>query len=163
MKSNKRKKQNRISIILIIVALVLIIGCVVYLLCGKMGQGLADTSSDEITEIENPMTSLEDKEAEELDATKLNELEDALNAQFLVGIMYERGHGIKQDSAEAFKWFLKAAEQGNSHAQNIVAVQYHLGQVVKQDDWQAVQWLKKSAEQGDAEGQYILGLMYGRG
>ena len=87
MKTNKRRQQNRISIILIIVAIVLIIGCVVYLLCGKMGQGLEATSEEEITAIDNPMTSLDNEEAEELDATKLNEIEDLFNTNEYNGFL----------------------------------------------------------------------------
>lgn len=87
MKTNKRRQQNRISIILIIVALVLIIGCVVYFLCGKMDAGLKDNSDEEITAIDNPITSLEDEESEELDATKLNELEDLFNTNEYNGFL----------------------------------------------------------------------------
>src|SRR5881398_257689 len=32
-------------------------------------------------------------------------------AQLLFGWMYEHGIGVKQDYAQAFKWFFKAAEQ----------------------------------------------------
>ena len=87
MKTNKRRQQNRISIILIIVAIVMIIGCGVYFLCGKMGQGLEATSEEEITAIDNPMTSLDNEEAEELDATKLNELEDLFNTNEYNGFL----------------------------------------------------------------------------
>ena len=79
MKTNKRRQENRISLILITVALLLGIGCWVYYTCGTIGTGQEAISDEEIATIENPMTSLENKEADELDATKLNELEDLFN------------------------------------------------------------------------------------
>jgi len=33
-------------------------------------------------------------------------------AQNMLGIMYSRGQGVRQDFAEAVKWYRKAAEQG---------------------------------------------------
>ena len=33
-------------------------------------------------------------------------------AQYGLGIMYENGHGVEQDHAEAVKWFPRAADQG---------------------------------------------------
>jgi TPR repeat protein len=35
------------------------------------------------------------------------------DAQFNLGVMYDRGDGIPQDYAEAAKWHRLAAEQGN--------------------------------------------------
>jgi hypothetical protein len=32
-------------------------------------------------------------------------------------LCYDEGNGVKQDKAEAAKWYLKAAEQGNASAQ----------------------------------------------
>jgi TPR repeat protein len=34
-------------------------------------------------------------------------------AQNDIGIMYAEGRGVKQDNAEAVKWFQKSAEQGH--------------------------------------------------
>jgi TPR repeat protein len=34
--------------------------------------------------------------------------------------MYENGDGVEQDSAEAVRWYKKAAEQGDADAQNKV-------------------------------------------
>ncbi|MBQ3458355.1 MAG: SEL1-like repeat protein [Synergistaceae bacterium] len=36
----------------------------------------------------------------------------------MLGLMYQYGSKVKQDYAEARKWYLKAAEQGNTYAQN---------------------------------------------
>ena len=39
------------------------------------------------------------------------------HAQALLGEMYEKGRGVRQDYAEAVKWFRQAAEQGHAVAQ----------------------------------------------
>lgn len=81
-------------------------------------------------------------------------------AQGGLGMMYERGLGVKQDDFEAVKWFRKAAEQGDANAQVSLGVMYGNGRGVKQDDVEAVKWYRKAAEQGHANAQVILGFSY---
>ncbi len=50
---------------------------------------------------------------------------------------------MKQDYKEAFKWYRKAAEQGNDEAQSNLGLCYENGQGVKQDFSEAVKWYKK--------------------
>ena len=38
-------------------------------------------------------------------------------AQFNLGMMYDSGQGVRQDYAEAFRWYRKAADQGYTEAQ----------------------------------------------
>ncbi len=85
------------------------------------------------------------------------------NAQFFLGLMYRKGHGVPQDYAEAMKWYRKAAEQGDAGAQYNLGVMYRNGLGVTQDYAEAVKWYRKAAEQGDAEAQLSLGLAYGLG
>ncbi len=84
-------------------------------------------------------------------------------AQYNLGLMYRKGHGVPQDDAEAVGWWRKAAEQGNAGAQNNLGVMYRKGQGVPQDDAEAVGWWRKAAEQEHATAQYNLGLMYRNG
>jgi len=35
-------------------------------------------------------------------------------AQTMLGLLYDTGHGVKQDYAQAEIWYRKAAEQGDS-------------------------------------------------
>ncbi len=81
-------------------------------------------------------------------------------AQFNLGVMYEKGRGVKQDDFEAVKWFRKAAEQGMADAQFNLGFMYDKGRGVKQDDFEAVKWFRKAAEQGHAKAQALLGLEY---
>lgn len=81
-------------------------------------------------------------------------------AQFLLGMCYYNGDGIKQDNYEAAKWIRKAAEQGNIEAQLKLGVCYLEGNGVNQRDDEALYWLQKSAEQGNSEAQIKLGDFY---
>ena len=85
------------------------------------------------------------------------------DAQFNLGVVYERGQGVLQDYKESVKWYRKSAEQGDYGAQYNLALMYSKGQGVIQDYKEAVKWYRKSAEQGDSSAQYNLGNMYVRG
>jgi Sel1 repeat len=84
-------------------------------------------------------------------------------SQFALGAMYYYGMGVREDYAEAARWYLKSAEQGDVNAQYSMASIYHYGKGLPQDDLEAARWCRKAAEQGDAEAQYALGLIYHRG
>ncbi|MCK9115616.1 sel1 repeat family protein [Haemophilus influenzae] len=81
-------------------------------------------------------------------------------AQLMLGVMYARGIGVKQDDFEAVKWYRQAAEQGYAEAKFNLGHMYSKGRGVKQDDFEAVNWYRKAAEQGDADAQAILGFLY---
>ena len=70
-----------------------------------------------------------------------------------------------KDYAEAYKWFKKAADQGNAKGQNGLGLLYEDGNGVTKDINEAVKWYRKSAEQGYAIAQNNLGYLYfnGRG
>ena len=74
-----------------------------------------------------------------------------------------RGRGVARDDAEAFRWYLKAADQNHPAAQYNLGVIYDSGIGVPQDYTQAVHWYRKAAEQGDAGAQFNLGVMYASG
>ncbi|HHF5441502.1 TPA: tetratricopeptide repeat protein [Haemophilus influenzae] len=81
-------------------------------------------------------------------------------AQMMLGVMYAKGQGVKQDDVEAVKWYRKAAEQGYADAQANLGSAYSAGRGVRQDYIEAVKWFKKAAENGSADGQFKLGLVY---
>ena len=86
-----------------------------------------------------------------------------VDAQFNLGVMYDKGRGVAQDDKQAVAWYRKAAEQGNVDAQYNLGVKYEYGKGVAQDYKQAVAWYRKAAEQGDVDAQRILGMMYDNG
>ena len=72
---------------------------------------------------------------------------------------------MRQDYAEAVKWYRKAAEQGEANAQSNLGVMYYNGHGVRQDYAEAVKWNSKAAKKRNAIAQYNLGIAYesGRG
>ena len=66
-------------------------------------------------------------------------------AQFNLGQMYRKGHGVPQDYAEAAKWFHRAAEAGDAGAQNNLGVMYNNGQGVPQNYISAHMWYNLAA------------------
>ena len=70
------------------------------------------------------------------------------------------GAPVTQNSDEAFRWFLMAAEHSDDRGQFYVGKAYYDGQIVKQDYIQASKWFTLSAEKGYAIAQYYLGHMY---
>ena len=69
--------------------------------------------------------------------------------QNMLGILYEHGEGVTQDKAEAARWYLKAAEQGNGDAQLSIGMMYDSGDGVEQNDQEAIRWYRKVIEHGD--------------
>jgi len=104
-----------------------------------------------------------------------------VDAQMKLGENYLNGFGVAQNNAEAFRWFLRAAENGrngNSVAQLRVAHMYENGVGVGRDNAEALSWYLKSASQGNVEAleavksyarqgnqyaQFSLGYLYQNG
>ena len=85
------------------------------------------------------------------------------NAQFNLGLMYERGYGVPQDYKESVYWYRLAVEQGYEVAQYNLGLMYEKGKGVPQDDKEAVRLYRLAAEQGYADAQGNLGVMYAFG
>ena len=67
------------------------------------------------------------------------------------------------DRDGSFKWYKKAAKQGNAEAQNCLGVCYEDGNGVTKDLSEAAKWYRKAAEQGNAAAQCNLGVCYYNG
>jgi len=67
------------------------------------------------------------------------------------------------DRDGSFKWYKKAAKQGNAEAQNCLGVCYEDGNGVTKDLSEAAKWYRKAADQGNAAAQCNLGLCYDKG
>jgi uncharacterized protein len=73
------------------------------------------------------------------------------DAQFTLGKNYEAGRsGLKKDYAEAARWYLKSAEQGNVYAQASLGILYHAGKGVAQDNVRAEMWFLIAADRSPA-------------
>jgi TPR repeat protein len=70
------------------------------------------------------------------------------DAQYRLGLMYEHGLSVPQDSAEAAAWYRRAADQGLKTAQWTLGSMYQIGSGVQQDYVKAYMWYDISAAQG---------------
>lgn len=87
-----------------------------------------------------------------------------------LGVLYENGKGVLQNTAHAFCCYEKAAKKGFAHAMYNVACFYQEGKFVDRNPHQATRWFREAAKsyESDAkEGQYgayyDLGTMYESG
>lgn len=80
-------------------------------------------------------------------------------AQNNLGVMYDNGHGVRQDYQKAIEWYTKAAHQGIVGAQYNLGVMYYKGKGVSQDYHKAYEWYTKAANQGNVGAQYYLGVI----
>jgi len=104
-----------------------------------------------------------DISAEDLKRLHTQAAQGDATAQYNLGVLYLKGHGVPQDYAKARQWWEKAAAQGDAVAQSWLGFQYERGLDVPQDYAKASQWYEKAAAQGDAKAQGNLGLLYANG
>jgi len=69
-------------------------------------------------------------------------------AQYNLGVAYDKGIGVESDQKEAVKWYRKAAEQGHAQAQFELGLAYYVGVGIEKDEEEAIKWFNKSAQQG---------------
>lgn len=78
------------------------------------------------------------------------------DAQYQVGVMFERGMGVEKDDTKAAEWYEKAAVQGHVDAQYNIAIMYASGRGVTRNEPIAMMWLALAAKQGDKEARKLL-------
>ena len=83
--------------------------------------------------------------------------------QFVLGTMYYKGNGVKQDYAEAAKWYRLAADQGLAKAQHMLGVMYDSGNGMPPDYAKALSWYRVAADQAYAPAEFELGNQYAAG
>lgn len=86
------------------------------------------------------------------------------DAMLNLGVMYEEGDGTAQDNTKALKYYLAAAQKGESLAQfNICRFYFYGTHPLKQDFTNAFKWCSASAQQDDYYAKLFLGRMYAQG
>jgi uncharacterized protein len=89
-------------------------------------------------------------ESEEVTETRKKAEAGDATYQSMLGFYYTSGiGGVAKDNVEAFKWYRKAAEQGEDGAQHSLGRMYANGEGVAKDNVEAVKWCRKAAEQGN--------------
>ena len=79
------------------------------------------------------------------------------DAEYLLGLMYELGHGVKKDTEQAAALFTSAANQGYAAAQAKLGQLHMEG---KKDYASAMSWFQKAADQGYALAYSAIGDLY---
>jgi len=122
-------------------------------LAAKTGESTAVAARDLAA---NEMTPEQINEGEEVAyrqaATWLRKAAEQGNAdaQYGLGVAYDKGHGVAQDSRQAANWFRKAAEQGNTNGQVSLGLMYYNGQDVPKDIVLAYALFNLAAEAGES-------------
>ncbi|MBP5590567.1 sel1 repeat family protein [bacterium] len=75
---------------------------------------------------------------------------------FAQGVRYYNGNGVARNYTEAFKCFLKAAEQGHVSSQFNVGIMYYNGLGTNQNYAAAFMWFRRAAKQGHPEAKRMM-------
>ena len=65
--------------------------------------------------------------------------------------MYAEGRGVRQDYAEALKWYQKSAGKGFTMAETAIGLMYMEGRGVRQDLKEARKWLERASGKDSRE------------
>ena len=88
---------------------------------------------------------------------------NSVEAQTVLGRLYESGLGVPKDLGKAAELYQKAADQGLASAQVNLGAFYYLGEGVPMDLEKAKELYQKAADQGLAVGERNLGTLYKHG
>lgn len=83
-------------------------------------------------------------------------MEDA-RAMGAYAALYATGHGVEQDPAEAYRWFLQASNRGDAVSQLCLALCLIGGKGVEQNSLEGAYWLFKAGKAGDMRAVVLLG------
>lgn len=84
-------------------------------------------------------------------------------AAFRLGLLDDLGEGTPEDTAAAYRWYLRAAEAGHAQAEFNVAVMRDSGRGTVRDMATAAAWYSRAAARGNHRAQYNLALLYSDG
>jgi TPR repeat protein len=84
------------------------------------------------------------------------------SAEFAVGARYATGQEVKQDYAQAIRWFTRAAEQGHVVSQATLGAYYWAGRGVPADLEKAYYWSVLAQNGGDQASKYRVAVLTSR-
>lgn len=82
-------------------------------------------------------------------------------SEVLLGMMYEKGAGVKQDLKQAEQWFKKAAVQNDAEGQTLLGMLMLKGPNLHKRHDEAVRWLHLAADRGSDKAKKFLDSMPG--
>jgi TPR repeat protein len=85
---------------------------------------------------------------------------DNPSVQWRLGVMYDLGQGVAENSQEAVRLFRLAAAENDPNANASLAVMYANGRGVRTDHTQAMRYYRRAAELGSSAGFLGVGMLY---
>ncbi len=87
-------------------------------------------------------------------------IQDDVEAQYNLGVMYETGWSVEVDNKKAVRWFHAAARQGDMNAQLRLGMLYYLGLGADQSNIKGEKWIRKAAKQGQFLAQKMNDVLF---
>ena len=81
---------------------------------------------------------------------------DSADWLYQEGEKYYYGRGVRQDYAEAAKWYRASADKGNADAEHSLGHMYYFGQGVRQDNEEAIKWYSLASAHGNIRARIML-------
>ena len=94
---------------------------------------------------------------------KLSYLNPDPRADFLLGVMWHDGKGVKQNYENALHYYRQAAERGYAPAQTHLGTMYYNGYGVIQNYEKAANWYLKAIDRKHGAAMALMGIMYYNG
>ena len=85
---------------------------------------------------------------------------DNADAQYNLGILYQKGLGVEKNPKTAFIWYKRASANGHTDAMYNLGIMYNKGRVIYRSPKDALKWWKRSAELGNSEAQFNIAVEY---
>ena len=82
------------------------------------------------------------------------------NAEYILGLVYFNGVGVKRDKKKGFELLVRAAAHGVINAYYAVGMIYEMGLNGKKDTDKSLYWLEKAARYGSKDALFILAMKY---
>ncbi len=82
--------------------------------------------------------------------------------QLKAGVAYCKGRGVEKNFKEGFKWYGKAAENGNGCAACNIGISYYNGDGVELNYQMALRWFEEAIRMGYTAALYDMGDTTGR-
>ena len=82
------------------------------------------------------------------------------SAMLGLGTLYDTGHGVPQNFAQALSWYRRAAEAGNGRAMFNVGAMYDNGRGTDANRREAIKWYVMSAAKGNGRAAYVAATIY---
>ena len=108
---------------------------------------------------------------EEYFERKLKEANEGLtSSQYLIGLCYDMGFGVKQNPNIAMEWYMKASEQSHIESCFELALDFEYGIGTRSDITSALKWFEKAIsllpsnlDQASSQVLYFIGVLHWKG